>query len=185
MKKQKKDGGSSFKSMYVFLIPVFVAGITFLCLSAFIPKKTDNNEDDKLSTAVNNDSPKSSTESKNNETEESGENPDKTPKQYEDENKDTSSINASITKNEVVGGKYLLRVTIYEILNSGSCKLHMETSHGDSLDRSADIISVGADSSSCEGFDIPVEGISNGVYNFTVSLSSGDKTGSVKGTIRI
>ena len=181
-KKQKKKYGE-LKFGYIFLILIFVAGITFLGLSIFMPKKVKT-DDDGLSTVVN------ETEKKDDPSEvkekNEGDNPEKTPKQYEDPGEtDKTKINASITKNEVVDGKYYLRITIYEILGEGTCKLHMETDKGDSIDRSAKIIEAGADSSSCEGFDIPTSGISSGSYKFTVTMTSGKKTGTIKGTIKI
>lgn len=182
MKKSKNKKSEGFGFIYIFFILVFVAGITFLGLSLFLPKKSKN--DDGMSTAVNETIKNSNPEidEKNN-----GENPDKTPKQYEegDDETDKTKINASITTNEINNGKYVLRVTMYELVNDGTCKLHMETSNGDTVDRSAKIEVIGPDSSSCDGFDIPTSGISPGNYNFTVTMTSDSKTGSVKGTIKI
>ncbi len=181
MKKQKKKQSEGPKFGYIFLILVFVAGITFLGLSIFMPKKS--NDDNDLSTAIN------ETERKDNpdtEAQNNTDNPDKTPKKYEgDDESDETKINADISTNEISNGKYILRVTIYELLGEGTCKLHMETQNGDSVDRSAKIEAIGPDSSSCDGFDIATSGISSGTYNFSVTMTSGSKTGTVKGVIKI
>ena len=180
-KKQKKT--AEFKFSYIFLILVFVAGITFLALSLFVPKKSKGDDGDTLSTAINETEKKNKTESDEN----GSENPENAPKQFEGEKDktDKGTIDAEIAVNDVSDGKYTLQVSIYELLNEGTCKLHMETKNGDTVDRSAKIVTIGPDSSSCDGFEISTSGISSGTYNFTVTMTSGDKTGSVKGTIKI
>lgn len=179
-KKQQKSGELKFS--YIFLVLVFVAGITFLTLSIFMPKK-EKEDDNNPSTTINETENKDSSE---NVKAGEGENPDKTPKQFEgDDETDKAKINASISINEVSGGKYTLQVMIYELLSEGTCKLHMETNNGDSVDRSAKIVTIGPESSSCDGFEIPTSGISSGTYDFSVTMTSGTKTGSVKGTIKI
>lgn len=182
MEKRVRKSESGIKFIHIFLILVFVAGITFLCLSLFVPSKKKTDDNSNLNTTVN------ETEKKNEENKsDDSEDPDKTPSQYEGEKPTNSStINASITKNEVVNDVYMLRVTIYELISEGTCKLHMESDHGDTLDRTTNIVTIGADSSTCEeGFDIPTAGISSGKYDFNVTFVSGSKTGSVKGTINI
>jgi len=187
MKKAKKQRRSNKKSgelkfSQIFLVLVFVAGITFLGLSVFMPKK-ETHEGETLSTVTNETEKKKETETPKND---GNDNPDKTPKQYEgDDETDKKSINASITKNDVQNGKYYLRVTIYEKLGDGTCKLHMETKQGDTIDRTANVIESGADSSTCEGFDIPTSGISAGSYDFTVTITAGEKSGVVKGIIKV
>ena len=80
----------------------------------------------------------------------------------------------------------MLRVEIYELIDVGTCKLHMETANGDTVDRIAEIAVSGPDSSTCyEGFDIPTDKISSGKYSFTVTLTSDSKTGTISGTINI
>ncbi len=186
-KRNVRKSDSGIKFIHIFLILVFVAGITFLCLSLFVPQK-NKTEEPSLNTAVN-ETEKKNNENKKNEEKDNKEkeNPNNTPAQYEGE-KPTSDtkINASLTKNEVINGTYMLRIEIYELLSEGTCKLHMESDKGDSLDRTAKIATFGPDSSTCEeGFDIPTNGISSGKYNFTITLTSGSKTGSVSGTINI
>ena len=179
MKKQKKTG---FSFIHIFFISAFVAGLTFLCLSIFIPAKKTS-IDDGQSTVIN------ETTSPTKESNEVVSPEDKTPKQYEDDEKtrnNPNEINASITKNEIINGKYILRVTIYELLADGTCTLHLEN-NGNTLDRTVKIINAGADSSSCDGFDIKDinKFLDAGTYNLTIDFESNGKKGNVKGTIKI
>ena len=110
-RKNKNNKNSSFGFIQIFLILVFVAGMTFLCLSLFTPSKA-NHDDEPLNTVVNNTDQKKK-ETKIPEKKEDGENPEKTPKQNEDApTTDAKEINLSLTKNEVVGDKYMLRINI-------------------------------------------------------------------------
>src|SRR5574344_1225038 len=106
-----------------------------------------------------------------------------TTKQYD--GNASSRMSIVITKNEVVNGKYYLRVLINEVLeDSAKCKLEMSGPNGSSLSRSASVAN-NPGSSSCEGFDIPTSGITAGNWTFTVNVTSGEKTGSVSGKITI
>ncbi len=181
---RKRESGINF--IHIFLILIFVAAITFLCLSLFVPTKKKADEPG-LNTTVNETEKQKAKEETQKEEEKEKEDPNNTPAQYDGE-KETSStkINASLTKNEVINGTYMLRVTIYELLSDGTCKLHMESDNGDTIDRTAKIAIEGPDSSTCEeGFDIPTNGISSGKYNFSITFTSGTKTGSVSGVINI
>ena len=183
MKKPKSRYSSSFHIIYIFLILAFVAGITFITLSMFVPKKQKDSGSN-LNTTTNETEKQNQTN--NTQTENKEENNNQTPKQNEDESDaDEKTLNASITMNEVNNGKYTLRVTIYELVSSGNCTLHMESARGDTLDRTARIIDAGANSSSCEGFDIATNGISSGSYNFTINLKAGEKSKTLTGIIQI
>ena len=192
MKRTKKHyKKSKVKFGYIFLILVFVIGITFVTLSLFMPKKMkiEEDNDDPVSTAIN------QTEKEQQERQSdaekiakqpSNDDPEKTPKQYEAEKTQSKEkIDSEIAINEVADGIYTLQVSIYELLNEGSCKLHMESANGDMVDRTAKIVSIGPDSSSCDGFEIPTSGIAPGNYNFVITMTSGTKSGSLKGTIKI
>jgi hypothetical protein len=182
-KKQKNN----FGFIHIAIILVLVAGLTILALSLFVPsKKKDNDEPKPLDTAIN-ETEKKKEEKKKEEQKDEGDNQDKTPEKYDGEKPESKdSFNASITKNEVVSGYYKLRVNIYELVSEGTCKLHMEANGGkDTLDRTAKIVNAGPDSSACEGFDIPTNGISSGTYKFTVTISNSSKTSTVEGTINI
>jgi hypothetical protein len=192
MKKRKSNKKSSKKFIYIFFALVFATGVTFMTLSLFMPKKVKNEDNEPVDTVVD------GTERKEEKTvekkitekektkEETDTNPEKTPKQNEaTPKKAANKIDADIAINDVSDGTYTLQISIYDLINTGSCKLHMESANGDMIDRTAKIVTIGPDSSSCDGFEIPTSEINPGKYNFTVTMTSGNKTGSVKGEIAI
>ena len=163
---------------YIFFILLFSIGVTFLVLSLIMPPKKKDDNTTTLTTTVN------STELSN-KTDKGGES--QTPKQNEDEPKiDPSKLDVSLSKNEVRDGKYQLRVTIFEILTeTGTCELEMKSASGDYVKRSAKTINAGPSTTSCEGFDIRIDGIASGIYDFTLTVTVGDRTGVVTGNIKI
>ena len=183
-KRKNKNNKNSFSLVQVFLILAFVAGMTFLCLSLFLP--SNKKEDKPVNTVVNTSEKKEPQKPENKKKEDEGENPDKTPKQNEDKPETNSKeINLSLTKNEVVNDKYMIRVNIYEEVADGTCELEMKTAKGDYLRRSAKVIEAGADYASCEGFDIQTAGIASGNYTFTIKVTIGERSKSLNGTINI
>lgn len=147
--------------LYIFFTLLFSIGITFLVLSIIIPPKKENN-DKTLTTTVN------TTE-------------DKTEK-----SSDSSKLNVKLSKSEVEDGKYQLRVTIPEVLNeTGTCELEMKSSNGDYVKRSTKTISAGPETTSCDGFDIRTDGIAAGLYDFTLTVKVGDRSGTVTGNVKI
>ena len=163
-----------------------------MTLSLFMPKKVKNEDNEPVDTVVDGTEreEKKTVEKKTTEKEKTEEetdtNPEKTPKQNEaTPKKAANKIDADIAINDVSDGTYTLQISIYDLINTGSCKLHMESANGDMIDRTAKIVTIGPDSSSCDGFEIPTSDINPGKYNFTVIMTSGNKTGSVKGEIAI
>ncbi len=189
-KTLKKE--SNLGLLYALFIIAFVGGITLLVLSVFAPKKrTSEPEMETASNTVVNrteleQKQQQNTDEKTNISDDQVENT-QTPSQYEKvEKTNPNELDISITKNEVANGNYQLRIVIYELLTqTGSCELEMKTSNGDYVKKTVNTINSGADSSSCEGFDVPTSGISSGTYNFTVNIKAGTKTGKVSGTIKI
>lgn len=175
-KRNQEDG---FNPFILFITLVIVAGITILILSIVAPSKQSG----------------TNTNTSNNTSSSSSDNSDdaaasKTPSQYEkddDFEPDPTSINMSITKNEVVGDKYQVRVTIYEIItgDDGVCDLEMKSEEGNFIHRSANLINAGPDSTSCEGFDIKTNEITPGDYEVTITVESGERYGEIFGTIKI
>lgn len=173
-----KNSKKNLTPLYIFVVLLFSIGITFLVLSLIIPpKKTDDNT---LTTTVNS----SELETK---IEQGG--ASQTPKQNEDEptsKTDPSKLDISLSKSEVIDGKYQVRVTIFEILTeAGTCELEMKSSNGDYVKRSTKTINAGPDSTSCDGFDIKTEGIASGLYDFTLTVTVGDRSGVVTGNVKI
>lgn len=72
-------------------------------------------------------------------------------------------------------GKLQIRTMIEEILSSGQCNLTL-TDGSKNVTKSAAVYPT-ASISTCQGFDIPVSELSNGTWNITVNVTSGDRSG--------
>ncbi|MDO4967838.1 MAG: hypothetical protein Q4E70_03735 [Candidatus Saccharibacteria bacterium] len=174
----KTSDKKNLTPLYIFFVLLFSVGITFLVLSLIMPPKKNDNNDNTLTTTVNS----TELEAK---VEQGGSS--QTPKQNEDEHvSDSEKLDISLSKNEIKDGKYQIRVTIFEILTeTGTCELEMKSSNGDYVKRSAKTINAGPDSTSCDGFDIKTEGIASGLYDFTLTVTVGSRTGVVTGNIKV
>jgi len=72
-------------------------------------------------------------------------------------------------------GKLQIRVMIEDVLSSGQCNLAL-TDGNKNVTKSAAVY-ASASVSTCQGFDVPVSELSNGTWNITVNITSGDRTG--------
>ena len=181
---KKKKQTKNFSFVYIFLILIVVAGLTVLVMSFLVPPKKKDVDTTPMNTAIN-ETEKKQEEKKKEEKIKSEENPDKTPEKYDGENPiSIDSFNASINRNEVSNGKVVIRVGVYELVE-GTCTLHMETTDGSTVDRTAKLVNAGPDSSACEGFDIPVDGIAKGTYKFTVTIKNDAKKSVLNGVITV
>ena len=159
----EREGRKKLTFVYIFLVLLFSIGVTFLVLSIIIPPKNDS---EMLDTTVN------TTEL------------EKKAEQESETSSDTLDI--SLSKNEVLDGKYQVRVTIFEVLTeTGTCELTMKSENGDEVKRSTKTISAGPSTTSCDGFDIRTEGIASGTYSFTLTVTVGSRVGAVNGSIKI
>ena len=181
---KKKKQTKNFSFVYILLILIAVAGLTILVMSFLVPPKKKDVDTTPMNTTIN-ETEKKQEEKKKEEKIDNGENPDKTPEKYDGENPISSdSFNASINRNEVSNGKVVIRVGVYELVE-GTCTLHMETTDGSTVDRTVKLVNAGPDSSACEGFDIPVDGIAKGTYKFTVTIKNDAKKSVLNGVITI
>lgn len=110
------------------------------------------------------------------------ENEDKTPIKYDGEDPNKSEvITGSITRSDVTNGKAVIRVNIDQYLSSGTCAIAIG-----SFSESANII-ANASTSTCEGFDIDIANLSglSGETSFSIEIISGDKKGTINGSISL
>ncbi len=117
------------------------------------------------------------------------ENPKKqVPKQYEgqgdDEDSNTSSdqITGFINSKEVSNDNFSLRLTINQLLGSGTCTLTMTNQK--TVTKTAEIVQ-NPSSSSCKGFDVPVSELGSGEWSIKINIKSGDKTGVIEDKFKI
>lgn len=107
-----------------------------------------------------------------------------TIKQYEGESPDDSqSLTGSINYKNIVADELILRVTIDQSLSSGSCQLRL-TNAGKTLTKTALVI-PNPSSSSCQGFNVPVSELGSGAWQIEITVSSGDRSGTIVSSITI
>lgn len=177
MSKRKNGRRAKFglKNLIFPCILIIVAIATFFIFQSFQGNHTNTPTHD---TSVQNTSPEETpSEAPVGELEEEI---DKTPVQFEGENPNTQdNLSGSITAAFISGEKAIIRVNIDQFLSTGSCELVL-TSGNQTYSESARIIPE-ASTSTCEGFDIPLEKISTGTWQILINLSSDSKTGQITG----
>lgn len=96
----------------------------------------------------------------------------------------TESLTGAVTYAGVSpdGKELVIRVNIDQYLGGGSCELNL-VQGGVVYKDTANIISS-ASTATCEGFNIPAGGLS-GDYEIVIYVSSGEKTGTIKGNVKI
>lgn len=95
---------------------------------------------------------------------------------------EASDLTGVVTYASVVGDKLVIRVSIDQYLDSGSCELKL-IQDGVKYSASANISSV--TTATCEGFDVPLSEIGNGNYQILINLKSGGKTGVISEEVDI
>lgn len=112
---------------------------------------------------------------------------DHTPVQNDTPSGDKTSSNkltGVITSNSVSNGQLVLRTTINQLVEDGTCDLTLtNSSTGKVVKRSASII-ANPSSSTCEGFNIPTSDLGSGSWDITINLTSGDRTGQITGSAK-
>ena len=104
------------------------------------------------------------------------------PAQYDGDNPNNAGgITGVITYAGVNGSYLMIRVNIDQYLNGGTCKLSLKQNGSEVYTASAPVIDA-ASTSTCEGFNVPVSGLSNGTVSISIAVSSGDKSGTITGS---
>jgi uncharacterized protein YpmS len=95
---------------------------------------------------------------------------------YEGEDTNNSiSLTGVVNYKSVINDSLLLRTTINQILNSGTCDLTLSNGQK-TVTRSSSIVQ-NPSSSSCEGFDIPISELGSGTWSIEIKLTGEEKTG--------
>ena len=104
--------------------------------------------------------------------------------QYEGEDpNEREDLTGVVTYAGVNGNNLIIRVNIDQYLNSGSCELNL-VQDSVAYSDTANIVSS-ATTATCEGFNVPVSRLSGGEYGIVIKISSGDKSGTINGEVRI
>ncbi len=103
---------------------------------------------------------------------------------YEGENiNEASALSGVVTYSTVAGSNLIIRTSINQALGSGTCQLTLSNSTK-SISKTSNI-APNPSSSTCEGFDITVSEISNGNWNISIVVTSGNRSGTLKGSVQI
>lgn len=102
-----------------------------------------------------------------------------------DANPNTKAIGVSFSATSQDTNVYHIRLLIDQVVGAGTCSLSMtSTTNGQDYTATANI-QAGPSSSTCEGFDIPLSKLGAGNWSATVSVISGNATGSATKEITI
>ena len=106
-------------------------------------------------------------------------------KQYEGGNPNSSDdLTGAITYAGVSGGTLRIRVNIDQYLSGGTCELGLITDGGKVYSTSVGVADS-ASTATCQGFDVPTSGLPAGDYRIQVVISSGNKTGTILGEVKL
>lgn len=173
----------------VVLILLIVAGVVvYLVWDSYFRDKSDiNNNTGGESAQVAGDSELVNNDSVDNTnmTDDTEEVPEKKAVQYEGESPNKlDNLTGVVSYASVSGDKLMIRTSIYQYLESGSCELVITQSGATVYNEVAEIMND-ATTSTCKGFDIPVTSLPSGNLQFVIYLSSKERTGEISGETSI
>ena len=105
--------------------------------------------------------------------------------QYDgDDPNDLEELSGVVTYAGVTGDNLMIRVNIDQYLEGGTCELNLMRG-GDIMHSETAEIVGNVTTSTCEGFDIPVNEVGSGNVEIIIHLKSGNKNGVINGGIGI
>ena len=105
--------------------------------------------------------------------------------QYEgDDPNEAEELSGVVTYAGVSGGNLMIRVNIDQYLESGTCNLGLRRAGANIYSAEASIVG-GPATATCEGFDIPVEGLGSGNTMIVIYLNGSGKTGEITGEVTL
>lgn len=112
---------------------------------------------------------------------------DGTPLVNEGANPNSSAtLTGAITYSDVSEGTLLIRTNIDQYLTSGTCDLKMVSTSIPGVSYTATVNLVpSVSSSTCDGFDYPVAELRSGNYELTIDIKSGEKSGTLTGSVSL
>ena len=97
---------------------------------------------------------------------------------------EAAELTGVVTYTGVVGNKLTVRVNIDQYLVEGKCNLVLVQDGAETYGAAADIV-ASVSTSTCDGFDVPLDTLGTGEYEVVINLVSGSKTGVIRGGARI
>lgn len=105
--------------------------------------------------------------------------------QYDGENPNKAeSISGVVTYAGVSGERLMIRVNIDQFLDDGECILNLVRNGSTIYNDTARVVGNVA-TATCEGFDVPVDGIGGGATDIMITINSGEKTGAITGKVEL
>ncbi len=89
-----------------------------------------------------------------------------------------AAIGVSITAANQNGNVVNIRALISELLNTGNCSLKL--TKGATVVLKTAAVQALSSTATCQGFDIPTSELSNGSWHLTLTVTSGDRTGTAE-----
>ena len=114
----------------------------------------------------------------------------KTPTQYDNPSGSDPSQSSALTgivnfSGTSGDGKTLqIRATIDQKVTDGTCNLTLSKSGSTTVTKTANIVSDPS-SSTCSGFDIPIDQLSSGIWSININLTSDSRSGSIQGVVTV
>lgn len=183
MATKRRRKNKNILSVLFFLLLIVAAGcICYLVWDNYFRDKSSNEPNPAATQQIDDKSVVK--DGKGGEEEKSEPEPEKkeSPVQYEGENPNNSGgITGVITYAGVSGSNLMIRVNIDQYLNGGTCNLVLKQNGNNIYTASAPVIDA-ASTSTCEGFNVPVSGLPQGVTDIIISVTSGNKSGDIIGS---
>ena len=183
---QKKNHKKSSIFVAVVLI-ILVAGIAAAAYYFMFNKDTSTDTTKEVSSKTDkkpseSKKPVDDSDSSQNVVEHEKEKDTQPPYEGDDAN-NSASLTGVVTYKSVVDGKLLIRTTINQILDSGTCELTL--SNGQKTVTRNSGIAPNPSSSTCEGFDIPTSELGSGTWKIEIKISGDDKTGTLTDSVNL
>ena len=106
-------------------------------------------------------------------------------KQYEGEDPNKAEeLTGAITYAGVSNGTLMIAMNIDQFLGEGKCALSLVRNGNEIYSANADIVAE-VSTSTCDSFNVPVGSLGGGATDIIIKLSSGGKTGTIRGEVNI
>lgn len=184
MAQQKRKRSKKWISTLIFILLLIAAGVVcyFVWDAYFRDKKTPEPNNN---TVVVDDKTKGAEEKKDNKESEEKYKEKEETQQYEGTDPNSNEyLTGAVTHAKVSGDKVIIRVNIDQYLSGGTCELKIRNNGIDVYSDSASIIDS-ASTSTCEGFNVPLDNLPAGYLDILITLNSGEKTGSINGMVEV
>lgn len=191
MAKRRKNRKKWIFWLILLVLLVAAGVVAFLVWNNYFRNKADvNRTEDKMEIVEKKEDNKdtSNTEMSNGDNKEYRDEAEKAVEEkkvvpYEGEDPNVNKeLTGVVTYAGVNGDALMIRVNIDQYLDSGVCELSLQ---GSGMYSDTANIVGSASTATCEGFNVPMGELGPGAYQIVIRVSSGDKSGTIRGTVDI